>query len=96
MAAKTKKKGKRRRVPRNAQLVCRADYNLGKHSPKTGKKFKGGPMCVSKTGKRVVFPKVIREKKRTKRGLGPSTRMPIIPQRSISVRGLKGGCGCGA
>ncbi len=100
MAAKTKKKGKKRRR-RAGQLVCRADYNLGKHSPKTGKKFKGGPMCVSKTGARVVFPKVIREKKRTKRGLGqrglgPTGRSPIIPQRVMSVRGLKGGCGCGA
>lgn len=101
MAAK-KKKGKKRRVPRGAQLVCTSGYDLGTRSPKTGKKFKGGPMCVTKKAGsfRTKFPRVIREKKRTKRGLGPNVASPIIPQRSISVRGLRGhngtGCGCGS
>lgn len=83
MAAKTKKKGKKRRVPRGAQLLCAANYDLGvrTRSHKTGKKFKGGPRCVSSTG-RTTFPKVVR----TKRIKSPFPK---------AVNGLRGGCGCG-
>lgn len=97
MAKKTKKKGKKwGRRRKGDQFVCSSGYVLGARSPKTGKKFKA-PTCVATApgSFRTRRPRTIRERKPTKRGLGPQGRMPIIPQRAISVRGLKGGtCGC--